>query len=121
MAKRKHQLTIRVYDSASKRKEYESFFDRYSLYFPYPKEWIKDGHVGDYLGFNFSSDGNSVQRCCWGEWNLKYGYASNLGKRVKLEELPPSIQRWVKAFEKKWNDYINNPDDPNIRWEWEKL
>jgi hypothetical protein len=121
MAKRRHHLTVRVYDSASKRKEYEYSFDRYSLYFPYPKEWIKDGHVGDYLGFNFFDNGNFARRVCWGEWNLKYGYASNLGKRVKLEELPPNIQRWVKNFEEKWNNYINNPDDPDIKWEWEKL
>ena len=118
MSKRKHNITLRVYDSAGIRKEYANCQDRYALYFPYPKEWIASGHVADILPFNFSHSDEIISRFCWDEWNRKNGYASMLGKKVKIDILPKHVQKWVNGYEKVWNDLINNPDDIKARTAW---
>lgn len=124
MTKRKHNITLRVYDSAGNNKEFVGYQDRYALYFPYPKEWIKGGHVGDYYAFNFTHEdeyprGCSIIHCYWNEWYRQCGYASNLGKKVKIETLPKHVQEWIAGYQKVWNDLINDPDNQEVVKAWE--
>lgn len=122
---RHYPTTIRVYDSG---KKFMGHPDRYVLYFPYPKEWIRDNkyaispvgyeHVGDFFAFSFGD--KTIQRCYWGEWCRKDGYASNLGKRVKIDTLPKHVQKWIRGYQKVWTDYINHPDEEWSRKAWEK-
>jgi len=125
MAKRKHNITLRVYDSAKNCKDFAGYQDRYALYFPYPKEWIKGDHVADYFAFSFTHDdeyprGASVIRCYWDEWHRgRNGYASNLGKKLKIESLPKHVQEWIAGYQKVWNDLINDPDNQEIIKAWE--
>lgn len=121
MAKRRYNKTLRVYDAAGLKKEYAGYQDRYSLYFPYPDKWVENGHVGDFLAFNFTEDETRphITRLYWDEWHRRNGYV-RLGKKVKIETLPEYVQKWIKGFEKVWNDYINNEDpfDEEIRQAW---
>ena len=52
--------------------------------------------------------------------NMLDGYASNLGKRVKIDTLPKHVQKWIRGYQKVWTDYINNPDEEWARKAWEK-
>ena len=124
MAKRKHDITLRVYDSAGNNKEFAGVQDRYALYFPYPKEWIEGDHVGDFFAFNFTHEdeypyGATIIRCYWDEWHRKNGYASNLGKKVKIETLPKHVQEWIAGYQKVWNDFLNDPDNQAVVDAWE--
>lgn len=117
MAKSKHKLTLRVYDAAAKNKQCVGWSDRYSLYFPYPKEWVENGHVADFLSFSFNE--SSIKRCYWDEWYRRNGYADNLGKKVKISTLPKHVQEWIAGYEKVWNEYINDPDNEEVIERWE--
>lgn len=120
MAKRKHKLTLRVYDGAARNKQCAEWHDRYVLYFPYPKEWVENGHVADFLAFSFNEDAlyKRITRCYWDEWYRKDGYADRLGKKVKIDTLPQHVQKWIAGFEKAWNDYVNDPDNKRVYKRW---
>lgn len=110
-------VTLRVYDSASVRKECATYVDRYSLYVPTPRNKIKEwGIRGLYLGFSFSDKG--ITRCCWGE--CTYGIQTmSLGKKIKRESLPKHVQQWIDTMEEKYNRALK--EDTAEAWsEWEK-
>ena len=122
-------MKLRVYDAARgsrDRHKFENYPDRYALYFPHPKKWIKDDlesygeHItGDYLNFSFSEGGKTITRCCWDEWNLRNGLCDNLGKKVKIESLPEPVQKWINGYEIAYNDLIKNPEDEDAIERWE--
>ncbi len=94
-------VTLRVYDSASIRKEYATYVDRYSLYVPTPRNKVKEwGIMGVFLGFNFDEKG--ITRYCWGECRHGVG-TMNLGRKVKRDALPKHMQEWVDKMEKFYN------------------
>lgn len=108
-------MKLRVYDSG------KDLVDRYSLYFPYPKKRVIDYYheygvyiTGDYLLFSFSDDGESINRCGWDSWDLKYGYCSKLGKKVKTETLPKPVQKWIEGYEKLWNNLLKHPQSRKV-------
>ena len=110
-------ITLRVYDSASVRKEYATYVDRYSLYVPTPRNKVKEwGVMGVFLGFNFDEKG--ITRCCWDE--CRYGVITmNLGKKVKRETLPSHVQKWVKQMEEAYNRALK--EDTEEAWvEWDR-
>ena len=110
-------VTLRVYDSASIRKEYETYVDRYSLYIPTPRNKVKEwGVMGVFLGFNF--DDKSVTRYCW--CDCRGGIKSmNLGKKIKRESLPKHVQEWINTIEEKYNRALK--EDTAEAWaEWDK-
>ena len=84
-------------------KKYQSG-DRYSLYFPTPrnkrKEW---GIKGQYIGFNFNDD--TIYRYDCGCANTTNFY---MGKKVKIEDLPKHVQEWVMAEQENYNNVIRN-------------
>lgn len=122
-------MKVRVYDSArgsKDRHQYEDYIDRYSLYFPYPKKWREETYkeygehiTGDFLGFSFSKDGETINRCSWDEWNLRNGLCDSLGKKVKIEKLPEPVQKWICGYETAWNNLIKDPDNENVKKAWE--
>ena len=112
-------MKVRVYDGG---KGYS--VDRYSLYFPLPKKEVEETYrihreriSGHFLGFGFNDD--CIFRCCWDEWNMRNGYCTNLGKKVKIETLPQHVQEWVRGYEKAWNNLLKHPNDERYQWEWE--
>ena len=94
-------VTLRVYDSASLRKEYETYVDRYCLYVPTPRNKVKEwGLMGMFLGFSFND--NQIVRCCWDE--CKYGVKTmKLGKKIKRDQLPKNVQEWINEKERLYN------------------
>ena len=110
-------ITFRVYDSASVRKEYATYVDRYALYVPTPRNKIKEwGFMGMYLGFSFNDSG--IIRCCWDECigGIK---TMSLGKKIKRESLPQHVQQWIDTMEKKYNRALK--EDTAEAWvEWDK-
>ena len=95
-------VTLRVYDSASLKKEYETYVDRYSLYVPTPRNKVKEwwGIMGMFLGFSFND--KQIIRCCWDE--CKYGVKTmKLGKKIKRDQLPKHVQEWINEEERAYN------------------
>lgn len=95
-------VTLRVYDSASIKKEYETYVDRYSLYVPTPRNKVKEwwGIMGMFLGFSFND--KQIIRCCWDE--CKYGVKTmKLGKKIKRDQLPKHVQEWINEEERAYN------------------
>ncbi len=122
-------MKVRVYDGAMgkvERHQYKGYVDRYSLYFPCPKKWQKEEYkksgkviTGHYLGFSFSEDGEYINRCIWDEWDLSHGRCDNLGKKVKIETLPKPVQKWIRGYEKRWNDLIAHENDKKVQKAWD--
>lgn len=115
-------VTLRVYDAAARNKKFADYLDRYSLYVPVPKRFVKDfGYRGAFLGFSFHGDETHghITRCCWDE--AKNGlYSVNLGRKVKRETLPTYVQAWVNEMEKVWNKATT--EDTEDAWEaWNKI
>ena len=121
-------MKLRVYDAArgsKERHQFENYVDRYALYFPHPKKWVKQDlmeygeHItGEYLSFSFSEDGKTINRCIFDEWNGRDGSCTNLGKKVKIESLPKPVQEWIEGYEKVYNDLIKNPEDDKVVNAW---
>lgn len=110
-------VTLRVYDSASLKKEYATYNDRYVLYVPTPRNKVKEwGIMGMYLGFSFTD--KQIIRCCWEECND--GVKSmNFGRKVKRESLPNHVRTWVESMEKVYNNALEK--DTNEAWdEWNR-
>ena len=106
-------VTLRVYDSASVKKEYETYVDRYSLYVPTPRNKVKEwGLMGMILGFNFNE--KSINRCTWCECRAGI-QTMNLGKKIKRESLPQHVQQWINTMEDKYNRAIK--EDTAEAWE----
>ena len=105
-------VTLRVYDSASIRKEYADYIDRYSLYVPTPRNKIKEwGIMGIFLGFSFTEKG--ITKCSWDECRHGVG-TMNLGKKVKRESLPQHVQQWIDTMEEKYNRALK--EDSKEAW-----
>lgn len=106
-------VTLRVYDSASVKKEYETYVDRYSLYVPTPRNKVKEwGLMGMLLGFNFNEE--SINRCNWCECSRGV-QTMNLGKKIKRESLPQHVQQWINTMEDKYNRAVK--EDTAEAWE----
>lgn len=89
------------------RGEEKNYVDGYSLYLPYSKsfrEWQTLGYrlKGCYLGCSPASDGTMV-RCSWAELE---GPVSDLGKRVKIEDMPQPFQRECRRIEALFNEAL---------------
>ena len=105
-------VTLRVYDSASIRKEYADYIDRYSLYVPTPKNKIKEwGIMGIFLGFSFSD--KTITKCSWDECRHGVG-TMRLGKKVKRESLPQHVRQWIDTMEEKYNRVLK--EDSEEAW-----
>ena len=110
-------ITLRVYDSASVRKEYATYVDRYSLYVPTPRNKVREwGVMGVFLGFNFDDKG--ITRYCWDE--CKHGVKTmSLGRKIKRESLPQHVQKWIDTMEEKYNRALK--EDTAEAWtEWDR-
>lgn len=110
-------VTLRVYDSASVRKEYATYVDRYSLYVPTPRNKVREwGIMGVFLGFNFDEKG--ITRYCW--CDCRHGVKTmSLGRKIKRESLPKHVQQWIDTMEEKYNRALK--EDTAEAWvEWDR-
>ena len=106
-------ITLRVYDSASVKKEYATCTDRYTLYVPTPRNKVREwGYMGTYLGFSFTDE--VLIKCCWGECENGVRTMS-LGRKVKRETLPMHVQKWIDKLEKAYNKAIT--ENTEEAWE----
>lgn len=121
-------MKLRVYDGArgsKDRHQYEGYVDRYSLYFPRPKKRIDEDYrefgeriTGNFLGFSFSEDGKTINRCTWDEWNTRNGRCDSLGKKVNIDTLPKHVQNWIAGYERVYNEMIKHPEDEKVVEAW---
>lgn len=107
-------VTLRVYDAG---KRYEHYVDRYSLYYPTPRNKVAEwGYMGMYLGFSFSNDGR-ITKCCHSECKRGVGIDFFGGKKVKRETLPTHVQEWINKLEKAYNKALKE----NTEEAWEEF
>ena len=105
-------VTLRVYDAGAKWG-----VDRYTLYVPTPRNLVPIwGYQGMGLGFSWGKE--TITRCCWFE--VQYGVMYyNLGKKLRRNELPAHVQKWVKKMEDTYNKALTL--DTDEAWEeWDK-
>lgn len=96
-------VTLRVYKAG---KKYDGYVDQFSLYYPTPRNKVKDwGYMGQFLGFSFSQD--TITKCTHDECKLGLGIDTFLGKKQKIEDLPQHVQEWIKEEEKAYNTAID--------------
>ena len=92
-------MRVKVYDAG---KRFEGYVDRYCIYYPYPKKDNKGRRAkGFTLDFSFSEHGITV--CCHSEVEIGSSLREALGKRVKNEDLPQHVQKWVQKHEEAYN------------------
>lgn len=104
-------VTLRVYDAGEK---YAHCADRYSLYYPTPRNKVKDwGYKGIYLGFGFSE--NEICEYSHGECKIGVGVDFFGGKKIKRQTLPTHVQKWIDNMEKAYNKAIKT--DTEEGWE----
>lgn len=85
--------------------EARNFIDGYTLYFPYPKWYLKEfGHNsrGTFLGCSPASDGTMI-RCCWGEMEPQYTF-EGFGRKVKISSMPEAFQKEVARMQALWDE-----------------
>ena len=102
--------------------EARNYVDGYSLYLPYPKRYREELNPRNYasgcfLGCSPAHDGTMI-RCNWDELEYsKYGSASNLGRKIKIESMPEPFQKEVRRIEQLYNDALKYDDEAH----WEKF
>lgn len=117
-------MQVRLYRATGEARDY---IDGYTLYFPYPKWYIRElqklhgaGTLikGCFLGCSPASDGTMI-RCSWDEYEVgKYQYYPSFGKKINIDTMPEPFKKEVRRMENLFNDAIKYNDV--IHWKrWE--
>ena len=103
-------ITLRVYDAACVRKKYAEYADRYTLYIPTPKKFIRKwGYFGVGIGFNFGDDGRLIR---FSSFEVDKPIACmSMGKKLKRESLPKHVQDWINNLEILYNKALKEDTD----------
>ena len=113
-------MQVRLYRATGEARDY---IDGYTLYFPYPKWYIKrlqkwHGVLikGTFLGCSPASDGTMI-RCTWDEHQVgRFPYYPSFGRKVDISTMPEPFQKEVRRMEKLFNDALKFDDDEH----WDK-
>ena len=108
-------MTARVY------KAKPDTIDSWTIFFPYPKKMQRQGDrliKGTFLMCSPGSNDSYFNMCCWDHLDTSLGYSIDaLGKRVHGNDIPKSMQRYIKKAEPIWNEAVTkNTPEAWQRW-----
>lgn len=111
-------MTVRVYRAKP------DTIDSWTIFFPYPKkiqeqEIARHGHriKGTFLCCSPGTNDSYFNRCCWEDLDTSLGYSIEaLGKRVHGNDIPKSMQHFIKRAEPIWNEAVTK----NTTEAWDK-
>ena len=101
-------MKVRLYRATGEARNY---IDGYTLYFPYPKWYLKEfgrNSKGTFLGCSPASDGTMI-RCCWEDMDPKYTF-DGFGRKVKISSMPEPFQKEVARMQALWDEACSTHD-----------